>query len=114
MECLKCGRAAESRNVFCKACLEDMAKTPVKAGTALFLPTRPAVSEKPTSGTRERTPSETISSLRSLIRVLTVTVAVLSVLLCATAGFLIHTLEKQEETNKIGWNYATNTDLTNP
>ncbi len=114
MKCLKCGRDTECLQVFCDACLVGMAKTPVKAGTAIHLPTRPAVSEKPAPRTRERTPSETIRSLRSLIRMLTVTIAVLSVLLCATAGFLIHTLEKQEETNKIGWNYTTDTDLTNP
>lgn len=114
MECLKCGRDTEGLQVFCNECLDSMAKHPVKAGTAIHLPSRPAVSEKPAPRSRERAPSDTIRSLRILLRVLTITIALLSVLLCATAGFLIHTLEKQEEAAKIGWNYTTNTDLSKP
>ena len=115
MECLKCGKATDGNQVFCSECLEDMANYPVNTSTSIHIPVRPTSPEKAAPRTRERTPSETIASLQTLIRWLTVTIAVLSLLLCATAGFLIHTLEtKEDASNKIGWNYTTNIDLTNP
>ena len=115
MECLKCGKATEDNQVFCSECLEDMANYPVNTSTAIHIPIRPTSPEKAAPRTRDCTPSETIASQQALIRWLAVTIAVLSLLLCATAGFLIHTLEKKDDTpNKIGWNYTADTNLTNP
>ena len=114
MECMKCGKETSGTQVFCPECLEDMANHPVKAGTTIQLPRRPTTPEKPAPRSRERTMSETVSSLRTLIRWLTVTIAILSVLLCATAGFLIHTLEKQAEADMIGRNYTTDTSISEP
>lgn len=40
MNCLKCGREIEEGQVFCNDCLVQMAKYPVKPGTAVQLPSR--------------------------------------------------------------------------
>lgn len=114
MNCLKCGKDTSGTQVFCEECLEDMAACPVKSGTAIHLPVRPATPEKPAPRVRERTPSEVIHNLQVLIRWLAAALAVLSVLLCATAGFLIHTLEKQAQEDMIGRNYTTDSSVTSP
>lgn len=38
LNCLKCGREIEEGQVFCNDCLVQMAKYPVKPGTAVQLP----------------------------------------------------------------------------
>ena len=40
MNCLKCGREIDAKDVFCPMCLEDMEKYPVKPGTAVHIPAR--------------------------------------------------------------------------
>lgn len=40
MQCMKCGREIPGGQVFCDACLDGMAKYPVKPGTAFYLPSR--------------------------------------------------------------------------
>lgn len=112
--CLKCGKETEATQVFCPECLEQMSRYPVKPGTPVHLPNRPAVHERQPVRKRERTPSQTIAELQTLIRWLTVTIAVLSVLLCATAGFLIHTLDDKSDTDTIGRNYTADTSNTQP
>ena len=108
MACLKCGKETTTSQVFCDACLEQMTQHPVKPGTPVQLLPRPA-REKQAPRKRERTPAQTIADLQTMIRWLTVTIAVLSVLLCATAGFLLHTLEAQSTGEVIGRNYTTDT-----
>lgn len=43
MNCLKCGREIEEGQVFCNDCLVQMAKYPVKPGTAVQLPSAEAL-----------------------------------------------------------------------
>ena len=114
MECMKCGKETEAAQVFCPECLEQMANYPVNPGTPVQLPTRPASTEKQASRKRERTAEQTITDLQKLIRWLTATIAILSLLLCATAAFLIHTLDKQASADIIGRNYTTDTSGTQP
>ena len=42
MQCLKCGREIAIEQVFCPDCLADMEKYPVKPGTVVHIPKRPA------------------------------------------------------------------------
>lgn len=113
MNCMKCGKETQAGQLFCDACLVSMEDYPVKPGTPVHLPPRPA-NEKPAPRIREESPAETIRGLRVLIRWLTALILLLSVLLCATAGFLIHALDKQADSSAIGRNYTTNTSRTNP
>ena len=111
MRCMKCGRETADTQAFCDECLTEMEKHPVKSDTPVHLPQRP-VREKSPARVREQTPADTIRSLRGLVRWLLVLITVLSILLCATAGFLLHTLDK--ESKPIGRNYTTSTTDTNP
>lgn len=42
MFCMKCGKEIPEEQVFCEECLADMALHPVKPGTPVLLPVRPA------------------------------------------------------------------------
>lgn len=82
VNCLKCGREIEEGQVFCNDCLVQMAKYPVKPGTAVQLPSRgsAAVSKKVHSRRRGRTaPEEQLKALKKRIRILS---ALLSVWCC--------------------------------
>ena len=73
MNCLKCGREIEEGQVFCNDCLVQMAKYPVKPGTAVQLPSRgsAAVSKKVHSRRRTKTaPEEQLKALKKRIRIL--------------------------------------------
>ena len=114
MECLRCGVEIDSGKTFCDDCTQQMAKHPVAPGTPVLLPVRPAAGEKAARKREERTPAQTIADLQRMIRWLTVTIAVLSVLLCATAVFLLHTLDAQADSNRPGRNYTVDTYNTAP
>lgn len=106
MNCLKCGKETEDTQVFCSDCRQIMDNYPVKPGTAVHIPHRDtAVQEKKTTRRREPTAAETILQQRGMIRWLTVTIAILSVLLCLVAGLLIHTLDVQPPSRPIGQSY---------
>lgn len=108
MNCLKCGKEAQGNNVFCPECLLDASAYPVKPGTALQLHPRNAAAErKAVPRFRTPTPAEQIQQLRGSVRWLSLTVAVLSVVLCLTAAMLIHTLNTPAEDKQIGKNYTT-------
>ena len=84
MNCLKCGREIEEGQVFCNDCLVQMAKYPVKPGTAVQLPSRgsAAVSKKVHSRRRSKTvPEEQLKALKKRIRILSVLLSVCVVLL---------------------------------
>ena len=113
MNCMKCGKETDASQVFCGECLAEMEKFPVKPDAPVHLPQRPSHEKQPPR-TREQTPADTIHSLRGLVRWLTILIAILSALLCATAGFLLHTLNAQASNNTVGRNYTTTTTGTNP
>ncbi len=108
MNCLKCGKETQDTQVFCPDCLQIMEQYPIAPETVIHLPKR-------TSGTTEKTPSrrrdlstaETISQLQGMIRWLTATVAILSLLLCIVAGLLLYNLSTPSSSGTIGRNYTT-------
>lgn len=114
MECIKCGRETDGSQAFCSDCLTQMAQHPIKPGTPVHIPVRPTGHEKAAARSREQTPAQTIAQLRRTIRGLTVTVAILSLLLCATAAFLLHALGTQTESGRPGRNYTVDTFNTSP
>ena len=46
-KCLKCGREVPEDQTFCKTCLAEMEKYPVKPGVVVLLPHRESQSQKP-------------------------------------------------------------------
>ena len=110
-KCLKCGREAEENNVFCPACLADMANYPVKPGTPVVLPTRPARTPEHRPSPRATPPEAVIARLRRQRRSLWIAVAALSAALCLCAAFLLVQWLVPEEfpSVPIGQNYITST-----
>lgn len=111
MNCLKCGKDIVGAGSFCDECLADMKTAPVKPGTAVHLPhrTEPQDRKRPR---RKPTQAETIASLKSMIRWLTATVAILAVIICLLTSILLRTISEQNAANLIGKNYTTTTDVT--
>lgn len=109
MYCLKCGKATAEGQVFCKHCQEVMLRYPVKPGSVVHLTRREVqVPEKKVPQENWGTTSnDQLPKLRNLIRWLTATIALLSVLLCISAGMLLHTLYKEANAPVIGRNYIT-------
>lgn len=84
VNCLKCGREIEEGQVFCNDCLVQMAKYPVKPGTAVQLPSRgsAAVSKKVHPRRRGKpAPEEQLRTLKVRVRILSVLLALCVVLL---------------------------------
>ncbi len=109
VNCLKCGKATTEGQVFCPQCQEKMAKHPVKPGSVVHLTHRevPLSDKKSSARGREETPQDQLLQLRKMIRWLIATIALLSLLLCAAAGMLIHTFTEESVAPVIGRNYTT-------
>lgn len=97
MSCLKCGRNAEHPQVFCKECLADMEKNPVKPGTAIYIPTPPAapVQKRPKAKVIE--PEEQIRRMRSSLRWMRFSLVVLLAALGVTVWLNIQLLNQRDE-----------------
>lgn len=115
MSCLRCGRDTAGRQVFCDACLDDMARHPVKSDTPIYLPVR-KVNDTPKNRRRyrrERTAEETILILRKRIRALTALVVIL-VMMFAAAMIGVWLAKRQGadlSIPDIGQNFQSITDL---
>ena len=115
MYCLKCGKETTENQVFCSSCQEVMQDYPVKPGTAVhIIPREQRPQEKKPPRRKEADREDQLDRLRLVIRCLAAAVAVLSVLLCATAGMLIHTLGTKPAENPIGRNYTTTASGNQP
>lgn len=112
-QCLKCGKKAAERSVFCSDCLAIMEDYPIKPGTVVHLPHRRPQREIKTIDFEETTQSAQLASQRGMIRWLTGIIAALSVLLVITAVLLLHSLEKAQ-LPVIGRNYTTTTSVQKP
>ena len=73
MKCMRCARETAPQQVFCNACLEDMARYPVRSDTPIYLPVRKpkeAPRKKSRRFRRERTAEEMVMILRKRVKVL--------------------------------------------
>lgn len=91
MYCLRCGKEATEKQVFCDSCLLIMDAYPVKPGTPVQLPARkkPAELKKQASRKKVLPQSEQLSRAKTLNRWLIVLIVLLSVALCATGAMLL-------------------------
>lgn len=110
MNCMKCGKETAEGQVFCDECLSRMADYPVKPGTPVHIPAQPQhpVPKKTSRRARAVEPEEQIRRLKRLVTWLTVTLLVVLLAWCATAGMAIHMMRKQDKT-PIGQNYGVST-----
>ena len=116
MKCLRCARETADRQVFCNACLDDMARHPVRSDTPIYLPVRKAgdTPKRPARRfRRERTAEEIVVILRKRVRVLTALVVILAMMLAAavTGVWLAKRQGAGLSIPEIGQNFQSITDL---
>lgn len=109
MNCMRCGRETGSGQVFCKECLADMEKYPVKPGTVIQLPKRPAVqaSKRPAPRKRFRKPEDEAAFLKKLNRWLIIALLLITLAFVVVSAIAIHFINKQDISPYIGRNYST-------
>lgn len=116
MKCMRCARETAPQQVFCNACLEDMARYPVRSDTPIYLPVRKpkeAPRKKSRRFRRERTAEEMVMILRKRVKVLTaITVILVMMLSAATAGVWLAKRQGADlSIPNIGQNFKTVTDI---
>ena len=116
MKCMRCARETAPQQVFCNACLEDMARHPVRSDTPIYLPVRKskeAPRKKSRRFRRERTAEEMVMILRKRVKVLTaITVILVMMLSAATAGVWLAKKQGADlSIPNIGQNFKTVTDI---
>lgn len=109
MHCMKCGRDIGEGQAFCPACLEDMAKHPVRPGTVILLPTSEKNQPKKTLFRKKAVPSaeEQVTALKkTVLRLYILIFAMLAIIgvLAYTSGWAISELDIQR---LLGQNYST-------
>ena len=109
MDCLKCGTKIEDSQVFCKGCLADMKRYPVKPELRIQLLTRPAPEAAKKQPSRKRAPSaeETLVRLRSIIKWLTILLITLLLLFVFSLSLLLKDSTSENPQENIGQNYNT-------
>ena len=105
MRCLKCNRETEGDQVFCKECLAQMQKEPIKPGTPVTIPKRPP------STPRENLPppikpEEQIAQLRHQVSRLHRWLTVVTVLFLLVGSVLMYGIATRENKPSIGQNYT--------
>lgn len=116
MKCMRCARETAPQQVFCNACLEDMARYPVRSDTPIYLPVRKpkeAPRKKSRRFRQERTAEEMVMILRKRVKVLTaITVILVMMLSAATAGVWLAKKQGADlSIPNIGQNFKTVTDI---
>ena len=112
MHCIKCGKETAGSDVFCQECLLVMQTQPVKPGTAVHIPVRPA-SKKPVSRKKTLSPEEQVVKLRKQLRKLFWACVALILALCLTIASNIYLLYRQGILEDLGKTYSTVTTETN-
>lgn len=104
MQCMKCGRETESGQVFCRDCLAEMEKYPVKPGTPVYIPNQAQPVRKPQRYVIPVDPEEQVRRLRRKVRWLG-RCLFLSLLALAVCCVLILRLYRQEHRPPTGQDY---------
>ena len=95
MNCVKCGKKTEGKDVFCPECLETMQRYPVNPGTKVHIPARPEPAErKQTKSRKEKSSEEQIAALQRRVRWLMMVIVGLIVALAVTVGMLVYQMNE--------------------
>lgn len=87
MACIKCGKDTAAGAEFCKECLADMERHPVKQGTPVILPKRDELSVMRSNRKKTLKPEQQVLQLKRALRwVLTLCILLL---LVATVSILV-------------------------
>lgn len=90
MSCLKCGQEVSSGQIFCDACLADMAKHPVDPSTPVIIPkrTRPLPAKR--GHKRLQKPEDLITTQRRIIWLLIAIIIFLMLVIGALSFTAVH------------------------
>lgn len=112
MNCLKCGKEIEEKQVFCEDCLEVMEKFPVKPDAKLFLPKQTTSTPVKKSAPRKKvlSPEERILRLKKAIHILCIILVVTISALVLSIALLVESMSVESPSNAIGQNYGTITE----
>lgn len=106
MQCIKCGRDTENNQVFCPECLASMDQAPIKPGTPVSIPKRPA--REYTPPVKKDKPEDIILRLQKKLKALTIVILILLVGLGVSLGIIAYHFTTTEHGGPaIGSNYST-------
>lgn len=108
MNCMKCGREIPAGQVFCKDCLQDMERFPVKPDTPVQLPVRPVLTTPKRPARFRRAPSteEQILRQKKLIHRLIGAMITMMLLFGMFAAAAVYYITRDDKP-AIGQNYST-------
>lgn len=115
MNCMRCGKAAEDKAVFCAACQEDMIQYPVAPGTVVHIPVRTEPpSKKPARKAKELSAEEQLNNAQTAVQFLTVCVLCLLTTLILIAAVWLYTIslptaQPEQTQSPMGRNYTVTT-----
>lgn len=112
MRCMKCAREIPEQQAFCEACLEEMAKHPVRANAIVQLPPRTEVpvAKKKAHRHRDPKPEDLLRQQRLIIRCLCAALAAAVAAFVLTAVMLLKLMNQRDAQSNIGQNYGTITE----
>ncbi len=115
MECLKCGKETEFDQCFCKECMAQMEKYPVKPGTPVQLP-QPSARTTPA---KERPKKKTVSEAEQIAKLyhrnqILMVLLLLALTLCLLVSGLYVRAYYRTPTRPTGQNYSTTTQELTP
>lgn len=115
MECLKCGKETELDQCFCKECMAQMEKYPVKPGTPVQLPQPSTRISAPKERPKKKAASEAeqIAKLYHRNQILMV-LLLLALTLCLFVCGLYVRAYYRTPTRPTGQNYSTTTQESTP
>ena len=114
MNCMRCGRAIALGQAFCKECLADMEKYPVKPGTPIQIPSQPTApaGRRNTQSRKTRKPEEQLAKLRKTVFFQTLILVALVLAFGVSLFFFIGRIQELEKAPLPGQNYSTITTTT--
>lgn len=108
MNCMKCGREFEDDQAFCPACLELMAKYPVRPDVVVNLPKRQNTAAKKAAPRRKtRSAEEQIARLKRRNRRLAISLCVMIVIAALLTVLSIDALRQLDVQRFLGKNFTT-------
>lgn len=92
MYCLKCGCETTGSNVFCDDCLAEMKDCPVKGDVAIQIPQHP-MPDQEKKQKKQRSADRQVKSLKTMVRILFVTLILLLAIVCVLSYYLMQELQ---------------------
>ena len=106
MYCLKCGCETTGSNIFCDDCLAEMQDCPVKGDVAILIPDHP-MPDQEKKPKKQRSADRQVKSLKTMVRILFVTLILLLAIVCVLSYFLMQELQTPSAVPETDNNYYT-------